>query len=441
MQASTTSLDRLKVTFDDSRAVSDAGLILPVTLAEKLGLRDLFDSHVDLGDRPGRANVGRKAMAIVASILAGGDCIDDTAILRSPHAQVILGQIMPAPSTLGVFLRSFEARNIADVERVAAELLRRAWLAGAGPGGEPLTIDVDSTICRVYGIKKEGAGFGYTKVRGYHPLVAAVGKTGDILGIQAREGNAYTARGAGEFVTQVINNARAGGATGEITMRFDSGFYSKVVKDATSQANVRFSITTRMSKRLKGVIAAIPEETWTSIPYWLEGGADVTEVKYRAFVTDKEDVRLIVRRTKPTPGSQLALFTDYDYHAFITDRLGETLFLEADHRRHAQIELVIKDLKGGSGWNHVPSGHMNANAIWLALGAIAHNLARFTARVGAIAESVITTPKLRRCYFQIAGHITRSARKVILHLERHWPYKDKFLEALERIRKFEISIT
>ncbi|KJF17418.1 transposase [Acidithrix ferrooxidans] len=169
MRASTSALECLIVTFDDSNAVSNSGLILPITLAGKLGLRDLFDLHIDLDDRPGRANVGRKAMAIIASILAGGDCIDDTAILESPNAQVILGQIMPAPSTLGVFLRSFETSDIADVERVAALLLERAWLAGAGPGDEPLTIDVDSTICQVYGNKKEGAYFGYTNLRGVSP--------------------------------------------------------------------------------------------------------------------------------------------------------------------------------------------------------------------------------------------------------------------------------
>ncbi len=213
-----------------------------------------------------------------------------------------------------------------------------------------------------------------------------------------REGNANTARGAGEFVTQVINNARAAGATGEITMRFDSGFFSRAVRDAASAGDVRICITTRMSKRLKGIISDIQEDAWTSIPYWLEGGADVAEVKYRAFARDRQDVRLIVRRVKPTPGSQLALFRDYDYHAFITDRQGETLFLEADHRVHAQIELVIKDLKGGSRWNHVPSRYMNANAVWLALvwlalvwlaiGAIEHNLARCncTTRHGATAQ-------------------------------------------------------
>ncbi|CAG4900746.1 IS1380 family transposase [Acidithrix sp. C25] len=344
-------------------------------------------------------------LSCIASILAGGDCIDDTAILESPNAQVILGQIMPAPSRFGVFLRSFETSDIADVERVAALLLKRAWLAGAGPGDESLTIDVDSTICQVYGNKKEGAYFGYTKVRGYNPHLAAVGKTGDILGIVTREGNANTARGAGEFVTQVINNARAAGATGEITMRFDSGFFSRAVRDAASAGDVRICITTRMSKRLKGIISDIQEDAWTSIVYWLEGGADVAEVKYRAFARDRQDVRLIVRRVKPTPGSQLALFSDYDYHAFITDRQGETLFLEADHRAHAQIELVIKDLKGGSRWNHVPSRYKNANAVWLALvwlaiGAIAHNLARCNCTTwrGATAQpGTVQLHNLARC--------------------------------------------
>lgn len=363
MQASSSTLDRLKVTFDDKNAVSNGGLVLPLTLAERLGLRELFGTHIDLGSRAGRANVGDKALAMIASLLAGGDSIDDTAILRTIHSKEILGQKIPAPSTLGVFLRSFETSDVFDVDRVSAKLLQKAWLSGIGPGGEPLIIDVDSTICQVYGTKKEGAGFGYTKVRGYHPLVAAVGKTGDILAVVAREGNAHTARGAGEFVSQVILNARAGGATGEITMRFDSGFYSKSVRDACSNADVRYSITAKMSKRLKKIISDIPENDWTPIPYWLEGGAQVTEVPYLAFAKDVVNARLIVRRVKPTPGSQLALFSDYGYHAFITDRIGETLFLEADHRRHAQIELVIKDLKGGSGWNHVPSGNFIANAI------------------------------------------------------------------------------
>ena len=122
--------------------------------------------------------------------------------------------------------------------------------------------------------------------------------------------------------------------------------------------DVRFSITIRQRARLRNLIEAIPEEDWTPIPYWMDGAADVAETTYTPFQTkpDAPPARLIVRRVKPTPGSQLALFARYSYHAFITDRDGETLELEADHRRHAEVENAIRDLKYGVGLNHMPSG-------------------------------------------------------------------------------------
>ena len=152
-------------------------------------------------------------------------------------------------------------------------------------------------------------------------------------------------------------------------------------------------------------------------------------------------MRLIVRRVKPTPGSQLALFATYSYHGCITDRDGETLELEADHRRHAEIENAIRDLKYGVGLNHLPSGRFGANAAWLAVqslprtryGVMAHNLARWTARLG-LGEQIVTTKTLRRRFFSLAGRITRRARRLILHLPRHWPWEDQFTGALARLR-------
>ena len=148
--------------------------------------------------------------------------------------------------------------------------------------------------------------------------------------------------------------------------------------------DVRFSITIRQRASLRDLIEAIPEEDWTPIPYWMDGAADVAETTYTPFQTkpDAAPARLIVRRVKPTPGSQLALFARYSYHAFITDRDGETLELEADHRRHAEVENAIRDLKYGVGLNHMPSGRFAANGALLAVQVIAHNLARWTARIG-----------------------------------------------------------
>ncbi len=302
MQSSSHSLDRLNVVFDDDNAVANAGLCLPMALAEHLGMRDLIEDRLDLGDAVGHANVGIKAMALVASALAGGDSIDDADVLRSGRSAAVLGTWVPAPSTLGTFLRSFTWCHARSLDPVAGELLARAWAAGAGPGEDPFTIDVDSTICEVYGTQKQGARFGYTKVRGLHPLIATAAGTGDVLGVRARGGNANTARGAASFLTEVFNRVRKAGASGALTLRADAGFYSKSVVGAARRAKVAYSITVKMSKALRTSIDAIAEADWTPIPYWMQDGADVAECAYRPF-GEAKDTRLIVRRVKPSPGA------------------------------------------------------------------------------------------------------------------------------------------
>ena len=428
--------DRIQVAFDDHRLVANAGLLLPVTLAHRLGLGELVDNHVDLGDSPGRANAGDKLLTLVASALAGGDCIDDADVLRTGGTAGAIGCVVKAPSTLGTFLRSFGWGHVRQLDRVSRELLARAWAAGAGPGDAPLTIDLDSTICETYGLAKEGARHhSYTGQRGYHPLLAIAAGTGDVLMSRLREGRANTARGTAHFLRETVGRVRHGGARGQLTVRADSGFYTHALVAVCRAMHVRYSITIRQPARLRNIIEAIPEEDWTPIPYWMDGAADVAETTYTPFQSepDAAPVRLIVRRVKPTPGSQLALFANYSYHGFITDRDGDTLELEADHRRHAEIENAIRDLKYGVGLNHLPSGRFAANAAWLAVQVIAHNLARWTARIG-LGEQVVTTKTLRRRFFSLAGRLTSSARRLTLHLPQRWPWENQFSGALARLR-------
>ena len=428
--------DRIRILFDDHRLVANAGLLLPATLARHLGLRELVDHHLDLGGAPGRANTGDKMLTLVASALAGGDCIDDADAQRAGGTVGVLGCVVKAPSTLGTFLRSFRWGHVRQLDRVSRRLLARAWAAGAGPGDSPLTIDLDSTICETYGLAKEGARHhGYTGARGYHPLLAIAAGTGEVLMSRLREGRANTARGAAHFLRETVGRVRYGGARGQLTVRADSGFYAHTVVAACRKMDVRFSITIRQRASLRDLIEAIPEEDWTPIPYWMDGAADVAETTYIPFQTkpDAAPVRLIVRRVKPAPGSQLALFATYSYHGFITDRDGETLELEADHRRHAEIENAIRDLKYGVGLNHLPSGRFAANGAWLAVQVMAHNLARWTARIG-LGQHIVTTKTLRRRVFALAGRITRSARRLTLHLPRRWPWEEQFSRALARLR-------
>ena len=430
------SLDRLDVAFDDDRLVADAGLLLPATLAQHLGLRELVNEHLDLGPSAGRANVGDKLLSLVMSALAGGDCIDDANALRAGGTERVLGHVVKAASTLGTFLRSFRWGHVRQLDRVSRELLGRAFSAGAGPGSAPFTIDLDSTICETYGLAKEGATHhGYTGVRGYHPLLAVAAGTGDILMARLREGRANTVRGAAHFLVETIGRVRAAGASGQLTMRADSGFYAHEVVAVCRTMKVRFSITIRQHRSVRRLIEAIPEAAWMPIPYWIAGGADVAETTYTPFASEKDAkaVRLVVRRVKPTPGSQLALFALYDYHGFITDRDGPTLELEADHRRHAEIENAIRDLKYGVGLNHLPSGRFAANGAWLAVQVIAHNLARWTARLG-LGAGIVTTKTLRRRLFAVAGRLTRSARRLKLHLPARWPWAIEFRTALARLR-------
>ena len=200
--------DRIRIAFDDRRLVANAGLLLPATLARHLGLPELVRQRLDLGDAPGRANTGDKMMTLVASALAGGDCIDAADVLRTGGTACTLGGTVKAPSTLGTFLRSFRWGHVRQLDRVSRELLARAWAAGAGPGDGPLTIDLDSTICETYGLAKEGARHhGYTGKRGYHPLLAIAAGTGDVLMSRLREGRANTARGAAHFLRETVAGA------------------------------------------------------------------------------------------------------------------------------------------------------------------------------------------------------------------------------------------
>src|SRR5680860_998940 len=427
------SLDAIDVTFDDERLVADAGLIQPATLAQHLGLRELFDSQVDLGEAPGRANVGDKAMTLIHSALAGGDSIDDCDALRAGATQAVLGHTVLAPSTLGTFLRSFTWGHARQLDKVAGQLLQRSWTAGGGPGDAPVTIDIDSSIHETYGLQKQGGSkFTHTKVRGYHPLYAVVAGTGDVAHSRLRGGNANSGRGAASFLCETFNRARSAGAGGPLTLRADSGFYAGAVAAACRKAGVRFSITVKMNPAIRKAIAAIDDEDWVAIPYFLDG-ADVAETTYRPFGKKAPLVRLIVRRVRPTPGSQLALYVEYSHHAFVTDRDGDTLELEADHRRHAVVEDAIRDLKYGVGLNHLPSGRFGANAAWLALNVTAHNLARWTSRIG-LGETLIATDTLRRRHLRTPGRITRSARTLTLHLPARWPWAEQFNNSLARLR-------
>jgi DDE family transposase len=291
MRSSHVVLDQVDVTFDDEHAVAGAGLLLPATLAERLGLQYAADELVDLGDRPGAAHPGRKILTLVHSLLAGGDCIDDVEMLRAGATGSVLGHRVMAASTVGTFLRAFTFGHVRQLDRLAEVALTRAWAAGAGPADGPMTIDVDSTICEVHGHHKQGASYGYTRKLGYHPLLATRAGTGEVLHARQRTGKANTARGMPRFVDETIGRVRRAGATGELTLRADSGFWSAATIRRLRAHDTRFSITVRQTKPVRAAIDAIPETAWTTTSYTPDGVAQVADTPFRGD-------RLIIRRVR-----------------------------------------------------------------------------------------------------------------------------------------------
>jgi hypothetical protein len=427
MRSSHVVLDQVDITFDDERAVASAGLLLPATLAERLGIEQAADQLVDLGDRPGAARPGRKLLTLVHAMVAGGDCIDDVELLRCGSTASVLGHRVMAASTVGTWLRGFTFGHVRQLDKVTGEILARAWAAGAGPGDGPLTVDVDSTICEVHGYHKQGACYGYTRTLGYHPLLATRADTGEVLHARLRKGSANTARGIARFVDELVARLRRAGATGELTLRMDSGFWSAKLIKRLRAHRVHYSITVRQTKTVRAAIAAIPEPAWIDICYQPGGVAQVAETAYQGD-------RLIVRRVR-NESDQAQLFPTWRYHAFVTDRPGTMIELDADHRRHAVCELAIRDLKAGAGLAHLPSGRFAANSVWLLAATLAHNLLRWTASLGLGSRDQQTVAKtFRRTHLHLSGRLTRSARRLTLHLPAGWPWAHSFTMALARLR-------
>jgi hypothetical protein len=424
------NLDRVAVSFDDRNLVANAGLLLVGTLVTKLGLERLVNGTVRLGGRAGGALPGRKVLTLVHAMIVGGSHIDHADILRSGGTQRVLSHRVMAPSTLGTFLRAFTFGHVRQLEAVVGETLRRAWAMGAGPGSRRLVVDVDSTICAVVGRLKQGAAFGYTRVLGYHPLLATRADTGEVLHARLRKGSANTARGARRFIEELVARVRRAGAAGEIVMRFDSGFWSNDTIAALGRLDVRYTMAVRTGNAaVARAIAAIGEAAWADIAYTPDGEAQVAECAYKGR-------RLIVRRTRLIDRAQARLWPDWRHHAFLTDLDGDAPSVDAFHRQHAVTELAIRDLKEGSGMDHVPSGRFFANGAWLCCAVLAHNLIRWTVTAGLPrhVDQLTVARTVRTCLISVPARLVNRAGTLTLRGPAGWPWAEWFTRRLACLR-------
>lgn len=429
MSSSSHVIERAEATFDDENLMANAGLALVGVLVLRLGLERLINETVKLTGRVGGALPGRKLLTLVHTLMVGGTHIAHADVLRAGATAKVVPHRVMAPSTIGTFLRAFTFGHLRQLDVVAGEALRRAWAMGAGPGGELVVFDIDSTICEVHGYQKQGASFGYTKVRGYHPLLATRADTGEVVHARQRKGAANTARGAKRFVEELIPRVRRAGATGKIVVRADSGFWSNKTIAALERLGVGYTIAVRSGHAaIRTVIATIDETAWIDIVYPDGGAAQVADVDYKGR-------RLVVRRTRIL-GRQAQLFDTWRHHAFLTDQTGDVVEVDAFHRAHATVELAIKDLKAGAGAIHMPSGHFCANGAWLAAAVLAHNLFRWTNLLGHIADPdrlVVARTMLVRL-LAIPARLVHPAGRPTLRMPARWPWATTFTTALDSLR-------
>ena len=452
------TLSRTSAVFDDPNLVSHGGLVPVMALAERAGLPELLEGHVRPGGECG-VNAHLKAGCLVAGMAAGADSIDDMGLLRHGAMDVLFGGVR-APSTLGSHLRCYAWGNVLQIEKAGRELLARLpALAPLLPGADVLAfVDIDSTQKRVYGHKKEGARFGHTKIQGKSVLVrglnALIGAVSTplaapvIAATRLRGGNASSARGAASLAAQAIGTARACGATGTIVVRMDSAYYTAAVIAAVRRNEARFSVTAPVSAAIRAAITTIPQDAWQPIEYpqaiwddqlgcWVSD-AEVAETPYAAFTSKNKELhvtaRLIVRRVRDkataAPG-QGELFPAWRYHAVFTDSPFELVQAEEQHRGHAVIEQLLADLNGGP-LAHLPSGKFTANAAWLAIAAIAHNLVRAAGALAGRRHARARTATIRRDLIAVAGRTARHGRgRLTIHLPEGWHRAHEWLNLWE----------
>jgi hypothetical protein len=442
-------LSATSVAFDDPNLVASAGLVPVLALASRCGLHESATTSLTVPS----PNAAVKVSAVIAGMVAGADSIDDLDRLRHGGMGRVFSGIR-APSTLGTFLRSFTFGHVRQLDKVAAHVLVN--LAGhtplLGDVDQLCWVDVDDTVKPTYGYAKQGAGYGYTGIKGLNALIGVLSTPTSapvIAATRLRKGSTSSPRGAASFLAATLAVAKRCGASGLVVARMDSAFYTADVVAAVGRADARFSITARLNASVRAAIAGIDEQAWTPIHYpnaiWDEqaGGwvsdAEVAETSYTAFASRGKGravtARLIVRRVKllpPAGKAQPALVEGHRHHAVFTNTPLTMLQAEKSHRGHAIVEHVMADLKNGP-LAHLPSGKFAANAAWLTLAAIGHNLTRAVGCLGSLFHATARPATIRDQLINVPARIARSSRRVTLHLPTNWRWEHPWRSVLAAV--------
>jgi len=404
-------LRAVKFRASSSQITSFAGLPILINLAIRLGLiRDL--QGLTVKKRKRGIPIEDFVMSLAGNFVIGGDSLSDLEVLRQEDVtrRLCYDLQVPAPTTAGERLQTFSLGHLKQMQIINSTLVLS--VDERIGGSKAATIDLDSSIIESHGYLREGARYGYSKVRGLHPLLAFWYEPRLLLGCRLRSGNRTSADGVESFIEEILG---AVPARRNVRLRMDAGFYSKKVEAVCCRNDLGFSISASLTQCLKTRIATLPESAWQAYPW--EEGAEWAELSYQPRGWSRP-YRLLVKRT-PWYEKEQRVLGEYFITALITNLRGAGASLIRYHLARGGMENYIEEFKNGIGAAHLPSRRFRANWAWLSIAMLAYNLAQaFKLLLLATPEHSHQMKKLRLHWFNVAGQLIRSGRRWVVALAR-----------------------
>lgn len=407
-----------------------AGLVLVRELSDRLGVSELLD-RVTVKKRRRGYSPGQAILALCETLIAGGECLDDVALLRADSAQELLrGHGLPEPTTLGRFLRRFSLGHIGQFNRALDELFARV---NPLVGRETVTLDLDASYIEHHGPvgSRQGTRGTYTGKVAWHPLLCFVGETGEWLHARLRNGHAAASTGAARFLGECLRRLPDGA---RLFLRADEGFWGQDFFAYLERTGIIYAVGAPLIASVRGRIGEIAEGDWQ--PSCYRDGSQVASFRWRPK-SWRVERRFVVRRDPVEAGEQLSLEgREWHYWVIVTnDQERSADELESWHRAKANLENRIKEAKLGLGLDNLPCQSFHANWAYLLSTLLAYNLLAWL-KLLALPENERTSyaKRLRFRFIAVAATVGRSGRRLVLRLSAGYVLLNDFVEALQRIR-------
>lgn len=418
---------KFNICFRPETLSNHAGAVLLQEMVERGHLPQMIDDELQVKTRARGYRESDHVLALSWNLILGGSCLSDVEALRGdPGTLRLLGvQALPAPWTLGEYLRKFGLGDICDLQR----LLRRAAAVyrpfQSWPG---CTIDLDASIYAQASTEKQGSRKAYNGEVGYHPLFAFCAETTELLYSHLLAGNRYPTTKAIWLMEQVLRTIPEGAKR---QLRADSAFYTWPLIDWLEEHDFTWAITADLTKALRQQVEKLAEQAWKKNKFYR--GAQVAEFCFRPVHRPKA-YRYVVKRERRTDKKGQAYWS---YHVIMTnDTRRRAAKVVKWYMGRCTVENQIKEHKHGFSLEKLPTKQFHANWAYLLIGQLAYNLVVWFKRLVLPERYHTATIKtLRHHLFNLAGKIVQTGRQFFLAISEEYRYQDVWRFALKQLDK------